>query len=138
MQYTIKVKTGRVRQFTNKKFVIDLFLSFQNNSTLTIDIIGQEHKVYINDKLISTIKNLAQNTILPKTESIIAVNLELNPTNVLNVVKKSFANILLNPESVVIRVDSNMKVRFYGITLSLPSVFEDNLKNMLLKRQENK
>jgi LEA14-like dessication related protein len=131
MDYTIKLKGARLKTFSAKGVVFDLFLNFTNNSSLKFEIVEQQYKAYLNNNFITELVNYSPTVIAPKSTSVIGVNVSFDPTKVLNILNKNYASILLHPETVKIKVDVKLKVLLYGFKVSIPFVFEDTLKALL-------
>lgn len=131
MDYTLGLKGVKVLKVSANKVVLDLFLNFTNKSTLAFDIIEQEYKVYLNNNFVTKMSNAKTNHIDPKTTSVIGVNVVFDPTSVFKVLGKSYADILLKPETVKVKIDMKLKVKLYGFTVSIPYVYEDTLKAMM-------
>jgi LEA14-like dessication related protein len=136
MNYTVKLGGVRFKQINANVFNFDLFIKFSNNSDINFVISGQEYKIYLNDKFVTKIENTNDVTILPKATNTIPVNINFNPTEVLNLLGKNFANILLNPETIKIKVDGKLKVKLYGFSKAIPFVFEKNLKDLMASKKE--
>jgi LEA14-like dessication related protein len=131
MNYKIVFKNLKVKTLSPTNIAFDIFLNFTNKSSLKFDIIEQQSKIYINGKFVSDVVNNAVNTIEPNSTSIIGANISFNPTTVLSSLNKSYASILINPSSISIKVDLKMKVKLYGIKISIPFVYEDTLKGII-------
>jgi len=136
MNYTIKFKNVKFNQLTATLLNFDLFINFTNNSDLKFDISEQDYKVYLNDKLVTKLVNMGTTTIMPKSTSVIPVNVKFNPTEVLNLLGKNWAAILLHPETINIRVEVKLKVSLYGIKFSIPYVYNSTLKEMMAKKPD--
>jgi|688.fasta_scaffold774633_2 LEA14-like dessication related protein len=136
-QYKLKISKVRILKLNPSILRMELFASFDNKSSLKIDILEQDHTVYINNKFVSTIKNYTKTTILPKTQSVMPVLVELNPSKLMNIIKRNFLDIVSNPESIKIKVKSVMKVSFYGIKIPIKSTYEENLNNLLNQKSAN-
>ncbi len=136
MNYTIKFKGLRLKTLSAKQFVFDIFLNFTNDSDLKFDIVSQDYKVYLNDNFVTSLVNNSPITILPKSPTVIGVNVSFDPTKVLNILNRNYASILLRPETVKIKVDIKLKVSLYGFKVSIPYVYEDTLKALLDMRKQ--
>ncbi len=136
MNYTVKLGGVKFKQITAKVFNFDLFIKFTNNSDINFVISEQEYSVYLNDKFVTKIKNKDDVTVLPKATNSIPVNINFNPTEVLNLLGKNFTNILLHPETIAIKVDGKLKVKLYGFTKGIPFVYESNLKELMASKKD--
>lgn len=120
MQYVIKVKNIIPKKITATNINFDLLVWFRNSSDLRITIEQQDHKVYLNDKFITSIVNNVDNTIHPKQSSVIGFNVDINLKELLNVLKTEALNILTHPDKFNIRVDMNFKIKFYFMRINVP------------------
>ena len=136
MNYTVKLGGAKFKQITGKVFSFDLFIKFTNASDINFVISGQEYKVYLNDKFVTTISNTDAVTVLPKTTNTIPINVSFNPTEVLKLIGSNFSNILLKPETIKIKVDGKLKAKLYGFTKSIPFVYEATLKELMASKKE--
>jgi len=130
MNYKITLNSAKIKKLSLDRIVIDLYLNFINYSTLKVEIVAQEYKVYLNNKFVADLKNYTKNTIEPKSTSVIGLNVDFNPKNIISALGKNALDVLANPESVILKVDAKLKVKFYGFEISIPYLFEDNLKNL--------
>lgn len=131
MDYSFTYNKIKVRSLSAKLFNFDLFLNFLNKSAITFDIVEQEYKAYVNGEFVSTIVNYKPVKILPKATSVLGFNVQFDPNKVLKTLKKNYAQILLDPKSVNIKVDIKLKVLFYGFKLSIPYTYEETLKGLI-------
>jgi LEA14-like dessication related protein len=131
MNYKISFKNLKIKTLSATNISFDIFLNFTNNSNLKFEIIEQQSKIYINNNFVSDLVNTAVNTIEPKATSVIGTNVSFNPTAILSSLNKSFASVLLNPSSILVKIDLKMKVKLYGIKISIPFVYENTLKGII-------
>ena len=136
MNYTVKLGGVKFKSISTKVFNFDLFIKFTNNSAINFVISEQEYNVYLNGKFVTKITNKDDVTVLPKATNSIPVNINFNPTEVLNLLGKNFTNILLHPEAIAIKVDGKLKVKLYGFTKAIPFVYESNLKELMASKKE--
>lgn len=136
MNYVIKFKGIKIKTLSAKVFNFDLFINFTNNSDIKFDIIEQDYKVYLNDKFVTRLSNAGTTQILPKSTSVIGINVNFNPTEVLNLLGKNIVTILSKPETVMVKIDVKLKVSLYGIKVSIPYVYTSTLKEMMAAPKE--
>ncbi|MES2287549.1 MAG: LEA type 2 family protein [Bacteroidota bacterium] len=131
MNYAIKLAGVKFKTFLLKKVDFDLSLNFTNNSDLTINIVSQDYKVFVNNVEILKVTNKTGTQLLKNTTSPINVNLQINPEQIATKLKASAINFLTNPEKVLIRFDIKLKVKLLVFTIGVPYVYETNLKELL-------
>lgn len=131
MDYAIKFKGIKIKQLSATIFNFDLFINFTNNSDINFVITEQDYKVFLNDKFVTKIVNKTPTTILPATTSIIPVNVNFNPSEVLKLLGSNLTTILVTPEKITVKVDVKLKVSLYGIKISIPYVYIATLKELM-------
>ncbi len=130
MDYKITFRGLKVNKLTNTAGDIDLALNLQNKSSLKYDIVSQEYNVYVNDTLVSTAKNGKTQTIQPNSISPVDVNIKFNPSTA----GKSVLNTLLSLKPIILSVDMKLKVKMFGIPVSIPYTYTSSLKDLLSKK----
>ena len=131
MNYNLGFKSVKLKTLSASKIVFDIFLNFTNKSSLKFEIIEQENKLYINDKFVSDIVSKTSNKIEPNSTSVIGVNVSFNPNDITSALGKNYAWLILNTSSIKIKIDMKMKVKLYGIKVSIPFIYEDTLKGII-------
>ncbi|MEI6184444.1 MAG: hypothetical protein WCP65_02880 [Bacteroidota bacterium] len=116
------------------KFDFDLFMNFKNQSALKIDITSTSANVYLNNNFVTSIQNSIPQTIQPESTSVLGFNCVLNPDKVLKILGNNSSDLLLHREKVMIKVDAKIKIKFYFINVSIPYVYETNLKDMMASK----
>jgi LEA14-like dessication related protein len=131
MNYTIGLKKVKINKLTPTGFDIDLFLNFENKSNLKFTIEKQKYEVYINDVFLTTMRNDKPNVILPKSVSVLGMNLKESNKEVADKLKKLVVAIATNDKTMV-KIVTTMSVKFGFITLSFPPYpYQDTLKNLM-------
>lgn len=128
MEYCISFKGVKIVYLGIDNIIFDLYLNFLNKSAIKINIVSQEYKVYLNDKLVSTVDSDKPQVIEPKAKSVISVNVKFNPRQVLTAVNVN--ELLLNREKIRLKVDTKIKVALGFIKISIPYVYETTLKEL--------
>ena len=131
MNYTLSFKGIKLKKASATELNFDLFLNFVNKSNLKFDIVEQDYSIYINDVFLTKAVNYSTNTVLPTSASIMGVNINFNPTQAYKNLKGGFASMLLSPQMLKLKIDMKLKVKLYGIKISIPFVYETTLKEIL-------
>lgn len=130
MNYVIKYKGSKVKKLSPTAIDVDLFLNFENKSDLKFIIKSQSYTVYINDIFVTKLVNYAPTTIAPKAFSVIGLNVKLNPEAVLKQLGKTPLDFVGAPEKIKIKIDTKLNVSLWGIPISIPYVYDTNLKEL--------
>ncbi len=131
MDYVIKFKGIKIKKISLNLISFDLFLDYTNNSDITFTLKKQVYDVYVNNIFVTTLENTSPNTILKNTTSVLGLNVAFNPKEVLKKIKKNASDLLTNSDKIIIKVDVKLKVKVGIITITVPYVYEDTLKNMM-------
>ena len=131
MNYKISFKSFKVLTLSLKKVSLNVFLNFENLSSIGFDIESQEYNVIMNGKSVSQITNYAKNKIEPKSTSVIGVNVMFNPEQVAKVLGKDYAIILLNAKEYKVDIEMKLKVKLYGITINIPYTYSTTLMEFI-------
>jgi LEA14-like dessication related protein len=117
---------------------LDLFLNFKNLSNIKIHIVSQNYKVFLNDKEIVTASNSMQQTILPKETSVLALNVDFQPTKLLNTISNLATSFALTPQKVLVTIKVDIKVKLWFFSISIPYEYITTIADLLSNKQENK
>jgi LEA14-like dessication related protein len=133
MQYVITVKGAFVNSISATLIDLTLRLNFENKSSVGFVIESQTYDVYLNDGLIAKLKNNTPITIAPKATTIIPLNVKTNPRTALSSVKLRIADILLKPDSVILKVVCKLKVKIWFFTVNIPYTYAASVKELTKK-----
>ena len=131
MDYTLGLKSMKIKSSSAKSIDMDLVLNFTNKSNLSFDIKEQYYEIYANDVFISKMSNNTLNKIKGNSTSPININVIIDVPKVLAILKTSWLTILADTSKLKIRVPMKLKIGFYGINVSVPYVYENTLKGLL-------
>jgi len=130
MDYDLGFKGLKVKKISLKEISLNVFLNFTNKSSQKIEIVEQTYKVYLNDKFVTDAVNYSKNIIEPKSDSVLGVDVTFDPSKVFQVLKVSFADLLLAPEKQVMKVEMNLKVKIFGLKFSIPYIYTATIKEL--------
>lgn len=131
MNYVISFSRIKIITLSTKLISFDLFIKYQNKSDITINIKDQEYKIYVNGQYVSKAFNDQTSIINANSTTEIGIKVSLDPASILKTVKKSWQDILLNPENVKIRVESKLNLLLWKIIpISIPYTYDTNLKEL--------
>jgi LEA14-like dessication related protein len=133
MDYVITVKGAIVNSISLNLIDFTLNLNFQNKSTIGFIIESQSYDVYINDLIAAKLNNNTPVKIDPKSVSLLPLRVKLNPTQSLKNVQLNIANILLKPESVILKVVAKLKVKLWFFTVNIPYTYRTSIKDLTKK-----
>lgn len=131
IDYIIGFRNVKINKITATDVSFDLFLNFTNKAKVGYDIESQKHDIYINNVFVTSLINNAPTHIAPASVSVLGLNIQFNPQEALKKINKTFVAVLSNPNAIMIKIDTKMKVKIGFVKVSIPYVYEDTLKNMM-------
>lgn len=131
IDYIIGFRNVKINKITATDVSFDLFLNFTNKAKVGYDIESQKHDIYINNVFVTSLINNAPTHIAPASVSVLGLNIQFNPQDALKKINKTFVAVLSNPNAIMIKIDTKMKVKIGFVKVSIPYVYEDTLKNMM-------
>jgi LEA14-like dessication related protein len=133
MNYTIKLRNIVVKSANLSSLNFDLFLNFENKSSISFEILSQTYDVYVNDTLISKLKGKEVVKIQPKSTSVIPLKVNIKPSDILNKLGKGTLNLIANFGNNKLKVNVKLQVKLYGFTINIPFVYESTISEMIKK-----
>lgn len=120
-----------IEKATLERLKLAVILNFDNRSDLEIVLSSQSYDVYLQDVLVATIKGDDMQTIYPKSISLLSLNIDLVPKNVVAKLKSIPLTSLLTPGNLRLKLVSKFMVRFYGRDFLIESPIEGTIKDFL-------
>lgn len=133
MNYTIKLRNIVVKSANLSSLNFDLFLNFENKSSISFEILSQTYDVYVNDTLISKLKGKEVVKIQPKSTSVIPLKVNIKPSDILNKVGKDALSLIANFGNNKLKVNVKLQVKLYGFTVNIPFVYESKISEIIKK-----
>lgn len=132
MDYIISIKSISIKEFSADLLIIDLYLNYENKSTLGFDITTQTYNIYLNNSFVGKAENSKVVKILPKSTSVLPVQLKLKPTKALTNIGgvAGILKLLGNINNIVLKVETKLKLKLLGIPFSIPYTYENTIGNI--------
>lgn len=134
MQYVLNFKGIRVKEINSKRVKFDLDVEFVNQSDLSVRIRKQKYKVYVNDKFVSQGGTDKGITLKPKGGTTLTNNVEIKPSDLLKALKKTWADIIVRPELVNIKIDYQVNASLFGVGIPIKNSYTITLKEIMAMR----
>jgi hypothetical protein len=129
--FTLKIKGIDRLSVSMDKISFDAFFDFKNNSDLQIALAYQNYKVYINEKLITTIESKTPQVIYANSSSVLKVSVNLSPKDLLNKLGSANINNILNFKAQNLKIDVQMGVNYLGLTFPITTTLKDKITDWL-------
>lgn len=132
MDYIISIKSINIKEFSVDLLIIDLYLNYENKSTLGFDITSQTYNIYLNNSFVGKAENLNTVKIEPKSTSVLPVQLKLKPTKALTNIGGVAGLLKLagNMNNIVLKVDSKLRLKLFGIPVTIPYTYKNTIGNI--------
>ena len=138
MDYCMSFKGFTLKKLSLKDAELDIFLNFKNKSAIKINIVSQDYIAYINDKQIATFSNKKEVVIEPKATSVLPLNVKFQPIKLVNSLKGLATDFVLKPETVILKVKCEIKVKLWLFTINVPYEYVTTIKDLMTDNQTNK
>jgi LEA14-like dessication related protein len=132
MNYKLKMLGMRDVNITKDKMQFNIIYDYKNEADIDVTLLQQEYDIYINDIFITKMYNFAPNVLKASQSSEIVIHVDLNFSEINKKLGKTYAQMILDPESVVIRTDMKWKVKLLGfLKIPVGYTMAYNLKTIL-------
>jgi hypothetical protein len=131
MKYTLKIKGIDRLSASMNKVSFDAYLEFTNKSSLQIALAYQNYKVYLNDKLITTIDSKEPQVIYPNRSSVLKVSVDLSPNDLIKKLGSASLGNILNIKQQNLKIVTKMGVKYLGLTIPVSTTIEDRIVNWI-------
>ena len=109
-----------------------LFFKFVNDSDLTIKISDMKFNIFVNKMFVTKIERTEEQTLLSKADTIIRLDFEFNPQDLLRAGITNIANIIYDKEKLVIGIKGSFSAKTGIIKLkNFPFEEDITLKELL-------
>lgn len=132
MDYVISIKSINIKEFSIDLLIIDLYLNYQNKSTLGFDITSQTYNIYLNDSFVGKAENARTVKIAPSSTSILPVQVNLKPSKALTNLGgvTGLLKLASNTNSIVLKVESKLRLKLFGIPVTIPYTYKNTIGNI--------
>ena len=136
MDYVVKVKKIDPRKISEKLISLDMVVDYTNKGNVDIQVESTTANVFINDKPVTKIELKKPFVIKGNSTFPVSVNVQFNPSDVLDALKINALDIAVNPQKINIRVDLVLKAKLWFFNVNIKDKYVLNLKDLLTKKEE--
>lgn len=136
MEYVLNFKFIKVKEVSASKVAFDLSVEFVNNSNLKVNLRKQRYQVYVNDKFVSKGGTDKPTSLAPKQGTVLTNAVVFKPSDLLKVLQRGWAEMLLKPELVKIRVDYQINASLVGVAVPIKNSYEITLRQIMDMRNK--
>lgn len=132
MDYVIKVKGVKIRALSPTLINFDLLINLTNKANIGYTILKQKYKVFINNVEVSELFSNYTAKVPAKGNVDLPVNVTIDPVKVVKIVKTSYKDMLLKPETIKVKIEYDLIVRLFGVFKpTIKSTYETTLKEIV-------
>jgi LEA14-like dessication related protein len=107
-------------------------INLTNKANIGYTIISQKYKVFINNVEVSDLVSNYTAKVPAKGNVDMPVNVTIDPVKVVKIVKTSYKDMLLKPETIKVKIEYDLIVRLFGVfKTSIKSTHETTLKDIV-------
>lgn len=106
-----KIVGAKVHSMTLTKVNVTVFVEIENKGDLSVDITGQDYNVYVNDTYVSNIKAKEEIHINSNGKSVLPLNIEFNPSQVLLTSLTNLTSIMSDKSKVMVSVRGGLSLK---------------------------
>lgn len=131
MNYTIGLNRLKINKLSLQGLNLDIFLNFNNKSTLKFTIEKQKYDVFVNNVYLTTLENNLPNNIAPNSTSVIGVNIDVDRKLIALRLRDAILTFA-NTDKTIVKIVTKLKVKYGIFSISFPPyTYQDTLKNMM-------
>lgn len=136
MSYTIKVAGKKILKLSSNEIVFDLYVAFTNFAKVPIVVKSQSYDVYVNTSFVSKVESFKETTIKANTTTTFPLRISVNPKDVFKALGTNWANLLLQPEKLIITTIFEVRVSLWGFGIPIKNSFSITLAEILKSQKE--
>jgi LEA14-like dessication related protein len=134
MDYVVKVRKVDPKKVSAKLISLDMVIDYTNKGNVDIQVESTTSNVYINDKYVTKIELKKPFVIKANSTFPVSINVQFNPSDVLNALKINLVDVAINPQKINIRVDLVLKAKLWFFNINIKDKYVFNLKDLLTKK----
>lgn len=131
MNYVLTFRSVKIKKIALDEFNFDLFFNLENKGDIGYEIVNQSYDVYLNDVFVTRLSNVSSTPIAANSISPLGLNIKFNPCQALNKLGFNLVTMFKGNDKLIITIDMKLKLKIWGIPLSIPYVYKSSLKDMM-------
>jgi LEA14-like dessication related protein len=135
MDYVVKVRKVDPKKVSAKLISLDMVIDYTNKGNVDIQVENTIANVFINDKPVTKIELKKSFVIKGSSTFPVSLNVQFNPSDVLNALKINLVDVAINPQKINIRVDLVLKAKLWFFNINIKDKYVFNLKDLLTKKE---
>lgn len=124
MKNTYELKSFVVKSASMKSVTFSVVYAYVNNTDIDINLVGQEYKIYVDDRFITTIKSDVPVILKANATSDIPLDITVDPRDMFYKFKDNLLKALTQKQKLKIRMESTFRVKLGIFTIPVPYPYE--------------
>lgn len=124
MKNTYELKSFLIKKASLQSVTISVVYAYANNTDIDINLVGQEYKIYVDDRFITTIKSDVPVILKANSTSDIPLDITLDPKDMYYKFKDNLLKALTQKQRLKIKMDSTFRVKLGIFTIPVPYAYE--------------
>lgn len=124
MKNTYELKSFVVKSASMKSVTFSVVYAYVNNTDIDINLVGQEYKIYVDDRFITTIKSDVPVILKANATSDIPLDITVDPRDMFYKFKDNLLKALTQKQKLKIRMESTFRIKLGIFTIPVPYPYE--------------
>ena len=124
MKNTYELKSFIVKKASFKSVTFSVVYAYNNTTDIDINLVGQEYKIYVDDRFITTIKSDVPVVLKANSISDIPLDITIDPKDMFYKFKDNLLTALTQKQKLKIKMDSTFRVKLGIFTIPVPYPYE--------------
>lgn len=124
MKNTYELKSFIVKKASLKSVTFSVVYAYNNTTDIDINLVGQEYKIYVDDRFITTIKSDTPVVLKANSISDIPLDITIDPKDMFYKFKDNLLTALTQKQKLKIKMESTFRVKLGIFTIPVPYPYE--------------
>jgi len=124
MKNTYELKSFLIKKASLQSITFSVVYAYNNNTDIDINLVGQEYKIYVDDRYITTIKSDVPVVLKANAISDIPLDITIDPKDMYYKFKDNLFKALTQKQKLKIRMESTFRVKLGIFTIPVPYPYE--------------
>ena len=124
MKNTYELKSFLIKKASMQSVTMSVVYAYNNTMDIDINLVGQEYKIYVDDRFVTTIKSDVPVILKANAVTDIPLDITVDPKDLYGKFKDNLFKALTQKQKLKIRMDSTFRVKLGIFTIPVPYPYE--------------
>ena len=124
MKNTYELKSFLIKKASMQSVTMSVVYAYNNTMDIDINLVGQEYKIYVDDRYITTIKSDVPVILKANAITDIPLDITVDPKDLYFKFKDNLFKALTQKQKLKIRMESTFRVKLGIFTIPVPYPYE--------------